>query len=85
MKYPLWVAATVISVYALALATKARQSSEEKLISHDQEAIDGCWHESRGTSLTPTQQQVVIGACQKLEEVYRYNWGADPRIASTDG
>lgn len=65
MKYPLWVAAAVISVYALALATSALQSPDEKLMSRDQKVIDRCWHESRGTALTATQQQVVIGACQR--------------------
>lgn len=82
MKYSVWVATAVISVCALTLATHTRQSPEEKLRSQDQEAIDGCWQESRGTALTPSQRQVVIGACQKLEEVYRYNWGGDPRSAA---
>lgn len=69
MEHPLCVAAAVISVYALALATKALQSPEEKLMSQDQEAIDGCWRESRGSSLTSAQQQQeVIEACQRLED-----------------
>jgi hypothetical protein len=60
------------------------QPPEENLKTQDQEAIDGCRQESKGADLTLTQQQAVISACQKLEDVYRYNWGADPRPAAKD-
>lgn len=44
----------------------------------DQAVIDECWEESRGTTITPAERQVVISACEVLEKVYRYNNGTDP-------
>lgn len=75
-RFLLWFVA--VAVAALALVTYGQQSPEEKLMSHDQDTIDGCWQEVKGTSLTPAQVQRTIQACLKLEEVYRSNWGADP-------
>jgi hypothetical protein len=47
-------------------------------MSKDQAVIDDCWKEAKGTTITPTQRQVVINACEMLEKVYRLNNGAEP-------
>ena len=81
-RYLPWVAAVAIAFSALALVSYGQQLADEELMSHDQDVIDGCWHEAKGTELTPTQVQVTIEACLQLEAVYRYNWGIDPRPQS---
>ena len=82
-RYLVWVALAAIAVSALALAVHRMPSPDEKLMAHDQEVIEGCWQEARGTSLTQAQQQRTITACLKLEEVYRGNWGVDPLPQTT--
>lgn len=77
-RYLFWVVAVAVALSALALVTYGQQSPDEKLMAHDQDVIDGCWQEAKGTSLTPAQVQRTIEACLKLEEVYRSNWGIDP-------
>lgn len=77
-RYLPWVVVVVVALSALALVTYGHQSPDQKLIAQDQDTIDGCRREAKGTSLTLAQQQRTIEACQKLEGVYRYNWGADP-------
>ena len=81
-RYLPWVAAVAIAFSALALVSYGQQLADEELMSHDQDVIDGCWHEAKGTELTPTQVQVTIEACLQLEAVYKYNWGTDPRPQS---
>ena len=81
-RYLPWVAAVAIAFSALALVSYGQQSADEKLMSHDQDVIDGCWQEAKGTDLTQVQVQVTIEACLQLEGVYRYNWGKDPRPQS---
>jgi len=56
MKYPLCAAAAVISVGALAMAINSLRSTDDKVMSQDQEAIDGCWQESDGNTITPAEQ-----------------------------
>lgn len=56
------------------------QSPEAK----DQKVIAECWEESKGSNLTPAQQQVTIGACQALEKVYRLNYGTSPYPGAKD-
>jgi hypothetical protein len=82
-RYLLWGVVGAVAVSALAVVTYGRQSDNEKLMSHDQDTIDGCWQEAKGTDLTPVQVQVTIGACLKLEEVYQYNWGVNPLPQTT--
>ena len=82
-RYLPWVAAVAIAFSAMALVSYRQQSADEKLMAHDQDVIDGCWQEAKGTDLTPTQVQVTIEACLQLEDVYRYNWGVSPRQQST--
>ena len=81
-RYLPWVAAVAIAFSALALVSYGQKLADEELMSHDQDVIDGCWQEAKGTELTPTQVQVTIEACMDLEAVYRYNWGIDPRPQS---
>jgi hypothetical protein len=83
-RYFVWAVLAVVAVSALALVVHRMPSSDEKFMAQDQEVIDGCWQEAKGTSLTPAQEQRTITACQKLEEVYRSNWGADPLPQATD-
>ena len=82
-RYLPWVAAVAIAFSAMALVSYGQQSADEKLMAHDQEVIDDCWQEAKGTELTPVQVQVTIEACLQLEAVYRYNWSTDPRPQST--
>lgn len=82
-KYLGWVVLAVAAFSVLALAVNRIPSADEKLMAHDQETIDGCWQEAKGTSLTQAQQLRTITACLKLEEVYRSNWGADPLPQTT--
>ncbi len=77
-RYVRWVVVVALALSALAVVTYGQQSPDEKLMAHDQDVIDGCWQEAKGTSLTPAQVQRTIVACLKLEEVYRYNWATDP-------
>lgn len=79
-RYVPWVAVVAVALSALAVVVYGQQSDDEKLMAHDQDVIDGCWQEAKGTDLTPTQVQVqvTIEACHDLEAVYRYNWGIDP-------
>ena len=77
-RYVPWVAVVAVALSALAVVVYGQQSDDEKLMAHDQDVIDGCWQEAKGTELTPTQVQVTIEACHDLEAVYRYNWGTDP-------
>jgi len=82
-RYLLWGVVGAVAVSALAVVTYVQQSDDEKLMSHDQDTIDGCWQEAKGVSLTPTQVQRTIGACLQLEEVYRSNWGVNPLPQTT--
>lgn len=77
-RYLPWVVVVAVALLALAVVGYVRQSPDERLMAHDQDTIDGCWQEAKGTSLTPAQVQRTIEACLKLEEVYRHNWDADP-------
>ena len=81
-RYVRCVVVVAVALSALAVVTYGQQSDDEKLMAHDQDVIDGCWQEAKGTDLTPTQVQVTIEACMDLEAVYRYNWGTDPRPQS---
>jgi hypothetical protein len=76
--YLRWVVVVAVALSALAVVVYGQQSPDEKHMAHDQDVIDGCWQEAKGTSLTPAQVQRTIEACLKLEAVYRYNWGTDP-------
>lgn len=82
-RYLLWAVAVAVAFSALTLLLYGQQSPDEKLMSQDQETIDGCWQEAKGTSLTPVQKQRTIEACLQLEAVYRYNWGTDPLPQTT--
>ena len=82
-RYLLWGVVGAVAVSALAVVTYGQQSDDEKLMSHDQDTIDGCWQEAKGTDLTPGQVQVTTEACLKLEEVYRSNWGVNPLPQTT--
>ena len=73
------VIAVAISA-ALTLVNTFLETPEAK----DQQVIDDCWAESRGSALAPDQRQVVIGACQALEKAYLWNYGTKPRSASKE-
>jgi hypothetical protein len=83
-RYLLGVVAVAIAFSALALVSYGQPSADEKLMSHDQDTIDGCWQEAEGTAITPAQLMVVVGSCQKLEEAYRAKHGTDP-LPQTEG
>lgn len=83
-RYLVWAGLAVAAVSALALVVHRMPTADEKLMAHDQEVIDGCWQEAKGTNLTPAQLLRTITACLKLEEVYRGNWGSDPLPQATD-
>ena len=84
-RYLLWVAAVAFafSAFALTLVFHGQQLEDERLISQDQDTIDGCWQEAKGTNFAPAQVQRTIEACLKLEEVYLYNWGVSPLPQTT--
>jgi hypothetical protein len=73
-KYLFLALAGVTTFLVLTMWDAAVQSPEAK----DQKVIAECWEESKGSNLTPAQQQVTIGACQALEKVYRLNYGISP-------
>ena len=62
---------TLVAFVAIDVVKIALQSPEEI----DRKVIADCWAESRVDSTTPVKRQVVVGACEALENIFQLNYG----------
>ena len=68
----------VIATVVVLLAQEFLKSPQER----DQAVIGLCSKESRDTTIPPAEQRVNDDICRGLEELYRVNYGTNPRSAS---